>query len=52
MFSRFQFRNCNADPAQVLERKRPIKNDNSHHDEIEESPEKMGRFELDDSDDE
>ena len=52
MFSRFQFRNCNADPAQVVERKRPIENDNFHHDEIEKSPEKMGRFELDDSDDE
>ena len=30
--------------------KRPIKNDNSYHDEIEQPPEKMGRFELDDSD--
>ena len=31
--------------------KRPNENDNSHHDEIEEPPEKVGRFELDDSDD-
>ena len=31
--------------------KRPNKNDNSHHDEIEEPPEKILRFELDDSDD-
>ena len=31
--------------------KRPNKNDNSHHDEIEEPPEKVLRFELDDSDD-
>ena len=32
--------------------KRPNKNDNSHHDKIKEPTEKMGRFELDDSDNE
>ena len=52
MFSRFRFRNRHADPAQVVEGKRLNKNDNSHHDEIEKPLEKMGRFELDDSDDE
>ena len=30
--------------------KRPNENDNSRHEEIEQPPEKMGRFELDDSD--
>ena len=35
-----------------MEGKRRNKNHNSHHDEIEELPEKMGRFELDGSDDE
>ena len=34
-----------------MERKRPNENHNSHHDEIEELPEKMGPFELDNSDD-
>ena len=52
MFSGFRFRDRNADPAQVVGGKRLNKNNNSHHDEIEESPEKMGRFELDDSDEE
>ena len=35
-----------------MEGKRPKKNHNFHHDEIEVLPEKMGRFELDNSDDE
>ena len=35
-----------------MEGKRPNENHNSHHDEIEELPEKMGRFQLDNSDDE
>ena len=52
MFSGFRFRNRNADPAQAVGGKRPNENDNSHYDEIEEPPEKMGRSELDDSDDE
>ena len=47
MFSGFRFRNRNADPAQALGGKRPNENDNSHHDEIEEPTEKMGRSELD-----
>ena len=33
-----------------MEGKRQNQNHNSHHDEIEELPEKMRRFELDDSD--
>ena len=52
MFSGFRFSNLNADPAQAVGGKTLNKNENSHHDEIEEPPEKMGRFELDDSDDE
>ena len=52
MFSGFRFRNCNSDPAQAVGGKKTIKNDSSHHYEIEEPPEKMRRFELDDSDDE
>ena len=50
MFSGFRFRNRNADPTQAVEGKRPNENDNSRHEEIEQPPEKMGRFELDDSD--
>ena len=52
MFSGFRFRNRNAYPDQTMRGKRPNENDNSHHDEIEEPPEKMGRLELDDSHDE
>ena len=51
MSSGFRFRKCNVDPAQAVGGKRPNENNNSHHDEIEEPTEKMGRFELDDSDD-
>ena len=50
MFSGFRFRNRNADPTQAVGGKRPNENDNSRHEEIEQPPEKMGRFELDDSD--
>ena len=49
MFSGFWFRSRNADPAQAVEGKRQNQNRNSHHDEIEELPEKMRRFELGDS---
>ena len=52
MFSGFWFWNLNADPAQAVRGKRPNENVYSHHDEIEEPPKKMERFELDDSDDE
>ena len=50
MFSGFRFRNRNADPTQAVGGKRPNENDNSRHEEIEQPPEKMWRFELDDSD--
>ena len=50
MFSGFRFRNRNADPTQAVGGKRPKENDNSRHEEIVQPPEKMGRFELDDSD--
>ena len=41
MFSGFRFRSRNADSAQTVGGKRPNENDNSHHDETEEPPEKM-----------
>ena len=44
MFSGFWFRSHNADPAEAVEGKRLNKNHNSHHNEIDELPEKMGRF--------
>lgn len=50
MFSGFRFRNRSADPTQAVGGKRPNENDNSRYEEIEQLPEKMGRFELDDSD--
>ena len=49
MFSGFWFRSRNADPAHAVEGKRQNQNHNSHNDEIEELPEKIRRFELDDS---
>ena len=43
---------CIMQYAQAVGGKRLNENDKSHHDGTEEPPEKMGRFELDDSDDE